>query len=159
VPAHRAGRERLRHYPLSCSSGSRSVHRTVEKHCWVTTIAFRVWDQLGTIWSADQILVGLRIDGTQDPDQWAKEITAWTTCQCTVQTDHVETASSDPRLRLQLDADRQATVDTLAFRKAVFLGWGACGYFGPTPDLFWNLLGGLTLTFDSISDGGIPLGR
>ncbi len=46
----------------------------------------------------------------------------------------------------------RATVDTLAFRKAVFLGWHNSGYLGPTPNEFWNLLGGFTLTFDWISD-------
>jgi hypothetical protein len=47
----------------------------------------------------------------------------------------------------------KATVDTLAFRKAIFLGWHNSGYLGPTPAEFWNLLGGFTLTFDWISDG------
>jgi hypothetical protein len=42
----------------------------------------------------------------------------------------------------------KATVDTLEFRTA----GSNCGYFGPTPEEFWNLLGGLVLTFDWMRD-------
>ena len=94
------------------------------------------------------ILAGLRIDTTQDPDQWAKEITGWTDCQCTVQTDHVESSSPDYSWMAIIKDE----VDTLAFRKAVFLGWHNSGYLGPTPEVFWNLLGGSAVTFDWISD-------
>jgi hypothetical protein len=92
--------------------------------------------------------VGLRIDATLDPDQWAKEVTGWTTCECTVQTDHVESAANDYSWML---IDR-ASVDTLGFRKAVFLGWRDVAYFGPTSEVFWDLLGGFILTFDWLAD-------
>jgi hypothetical protein len=111
---------------------------------------------LWQIWAAPQplprtsILVGLRIDTYADPDQWAKEITGWTTCECTVQTDHVESAASDYSWML---IDR-ASVDTLGFRKAVFLGWSDVAYLGPTPQIFWDLLGGCILTFDWVADDG-----
>jgi hypothetical protein len=95
-------------------------------------------------------MVGLRIDPTQDPDQWAKEVTGWQICNCAVQTDHVE---NHPPNNYNWMLINQAMVDTLAFRKAVFLGWSDVGYFGPTPGEFWNLLGGFTLTFDWVSDG------
>jgi hypothetical protein len=114
-------------------------------------IRFQIWiDPRWALWPPDQILVGLRIDTTLDPDQWAKEVTGWTICQCTVQTDHVE---NHPPNNYNWMLINQATVDTLAFRKAVFLGWNNSGYFGPTPAEFWNLLGGFTLTFDWVSDG------
>jgi hypothetical protein len=115
-------------------------------------ILFQIWiDPRWALWPPDQIMVGLRIDPTQDPGQWAKEVTGWTICQCTVQTDHVE---NTPPNNYNWMLINRATVDTLAFRKAVFLGWNNSGYFGPTPDFFWNLLGGFTLTFDWIGDGG-----
>ena len=115
------------------------------------SIRFQIWiDPRWALWPPDQILVGLRIDPTLDPDQWAKEVTGWTICQCTVQTDHVE---NHPPNNYNWMLINQATVDTLAFRKAVFLGWNNSGYFGPTPAEFWNLLGGFTLTFDWVSDG------
>jgi hypothetical protein len=117
----------------------------------IDSIQFQIWiDPRWALWPPDQILVGLRIDPTLDPDQWAKEVTGWTICQCTVQTDHVE---NTPPNNYNWMLINQATVDTLAFRKAVFLSWANSGYFGPTPAEFWNLLGGFTLTFDWVSDG------
>lgn len=92
--------------------------------------------------------MGLRIDPTVDPGQWAKEITGWTICQCAVQTDHVESASAVYNWMWI----NKATVDTLAFRKAVTAGWHNSGFFGPTPEEFWNVLGGTVLTFDWVSD-------
>jgi hypothetical protein len=116
------------------------------------SIRFQIWiDPRWALWPPDQIMVGLRIDPTFDPDQWAKEITGWQICQCTVQTDHVE---NHPPNNYNWMLINQATVDTLAFRKAVFLGWSDVGYLGPTPAEFWNLLGGFTLTFDWVNDGG-----
>jgi hypothetical protein len=113
------------------------------------TILFQIWiDPRGGVIPPDQILVGLRIDAAQDPDQWAKEITGWTICQCAVQTDHQESATANYKWMWI----NRATVDTLAFRKAVFLGWHNSGYLGPTRDEFWNLLGGLVLTFDWLQD-------
>jgi len=97
--------------------------------------------------TSDRYLAGLRIDPDVDPGQWAKEITGWTTRQCTVQTDHVESASQDYNWM----AITKDSVDTVAFRKAVFLGWHNSGYLGPTPEVFWNLLGGSAITFDWIT--------
>jgi len=112
-------------------------------------ILFQIWDDpRGGVIPPDQILVGLRINPEIEPGQWAKEITGWTICQCAVRTDHVESASAVYNWMWI----NRATVDTLAFRKAVFLGWHNSGFFGPTPEEFWNLLGGLTLTFDWLSD-------
>jgi hypothetical protein len=113
-------------------------------------IKFQIWNVPTLRLPPTSIFVGLAIDPTFQPGQWAKEVTGWTTCQCTVQTDHVENASAGA---CWMTVNR-STVDTLGFRKAVFLGWHNCGYFGPTPEVFWNLLGGLVLTFDWISDGG-----
>jgi hypothetical protein len=109
---------------------------------------------LWQIWAIPQplprtrILVGLRIDTTLEIGQWAKEITGWTTCECTVQTDHVESPAHDYSW---MSIDR-ASVDTLGFRKAVFLGWSDVGFFGPSPQIFWALLGGFILTFDWLLD-------
>jgi hypothetical protein len=109
---------------------------------------------LWQIWATPQplprtrILVGLRIDTTLEIGQWAKEITGWTTCECTVQTDHVESPANDYSWML---IDR-ASVDTLGFRKAVLFGWSDVGFFGPSPQIFWDLLGGFILTFDWLFD-------
>ena len=68
-------------------------------------ILLQIWiDPRWALLPPDQIMVGLRIDPTFDPGQWAKEITGWTICQCAVQTDHVESAHR----QLQLDADQQS---------------------------------------------------
>jgi hypothetical protein len=112
-------------------------------------IMFQIWKTPLDLPSTS-IGVGLRIDPAQDPDQWAKEITGWKICKCNVQTDHVESASHD-YCWMTITKDQ---VDTLAFRKAVFLGWHNSGYLGPKPDVFWKLLGGLVITFDWISDDG-----
>jgi hypothetical protein len=94
----------------------------------------------------DMMMVGLRIDTTLDPDQWAKEIDGWAVCQCGV-----------PGYKLHQDHSTvgyqwmtidQEEVDTLVFRKAVWpFGWfqNVCSF---EPVEFWKLLGGLIITFD-----------
>jgi hypothetical protein len=111
-------------------------------------ILFQIWTD--RLLARNQIMVGLRIDPTQDPDQWAKEVTGWQICNCATQTDHVENTPPNNYNWMLID---QSMVDTLAFRKAIFASWNNSGYLGPTPAEFWNLLGGTTLTFDWISDG------
>jgi hypothetical protein len=119
----------------------------------VETIFFQIWiDPRWATWPPDQILVGLLIDPTYNPAQHAKEVNGWTNCQCEVQIDHQDSATTNYNWMLI----NQATVDTLSFRSGQFLGWNDCGYFGPTSADFWNVLGGLTLTFDWMWDGVWP---
>jgi hypothetical protein len=112
-------------------------------------ILWRIWNLPQVRLPKTSIVVGLRID---TPGEWAKEVTGWTTCQCTVETDHVESAAPG----YSLMRINRSTVDTVAFRKAVFLGWHNCGFFGPTSQVVWDLLGGFVLTFDWIIDNLRP---
>ena len=95
------------------------------------------------------MLVGLRIDATSDPDQWAKEIEGWAYCKCGVAGYKIHQEHST--VGYQWMTIDKSEVDTLAFRKAVFLGWDNKYSFEPME--FWKLLGGLIVTFDWLYDG------
>lgn len=98
----------------------------------------------------DQMMVGLRIDDTVKPGMWAKEIEGWAYCECGVPgyKVHQDHSTADYQW-MMID---EASVDTLAFRKAIFAGYDNKYSFEPVE--FWKLLGGLIIAFDWLCDGG-----
>jgi hypothetical protein len=96
----------------------------------------------------DMMMIGLRIDDTVEPGMWAKEIEGWAYCECGVRGYKVHQDHSTPDYQwMMID---QAAVDTLAFRKAIVLGYDNKYSFDSGE--FWKLFGGLIITFDWLCD-------
>jgi hypothetical protein len=100
----------------------------------------------------DQMLVGLRINPEFEPNMWPKEIQGWAYCECGVGPVIHQENSQTWYKWLMLDEE---TASTIVFRKKTIFGMTDCGSFNPSQ--FWSVLGGWTITFDWLVDGGFQI--
>jgi hypothetical protein len=99
----------------------------------------------------DQIVVGLRIDPTFEPNMLPKEIQGWAYCDCAVGPIIHQDNSQAWYKWLPLDEETSG-VATIVFREMTSSGMTDIGSFDPSQ--FWSILGGWTITFDWLADSG-----